>query len=363
VNASSFLSRTATLGAALTAGLAAMAAGPTESGTDRPGGVYAYVPAEDAAGCAIACAQDQICLAWSFKATEYVGCSLKAIVPASTADPEIQSGVAPRAAAFLALTSLSQPAMSAPASAAPKPAPKAAAPRVPAIPPSAPSAPLEPSLLGASLEIPADDRFQAFSPAKIAALAPLDRVSARPLAVSVALASIPASHFADEPETIETPTFKRFALLAPLTKIAATPLPARSDMILREPAQIPLDTPTVQLYAALAPLSTVKPIALRVPAALAPQDAELIETIEAPPVVKIAAIAPLRKVTAPALPVRSTASFGPLAALAEPVVAAPTQYTQVALLTPAKAQTVGALPAQPAAAPADDELLGGPDTP
>jgi hypothetical protein len=88
---------------ALIACLAGIAASPTESSPSR-GGVYADLPAQDAAECAIACAQDQICLSWRFEATELVGCALSAIVP-SAASTDDDSGVADRAKPFLALLS------------------------------------------------------------------------------------------------------------------------------------------------------------------------------------------------------------------------------------------------------------------
>jgi hypothetical protein len=108
VSGLSFSDKFPALGAAFVA-LGAIAAAPTENSTDRPSGVYAYVPANDAAGCAIACAQDTICLAWSFKATEFVGCALKAVVPTDAADATGQSGIAARASQFISLTTLRKP--------------------------------------------------------------------------------------------------------------------------------------------------------------------------------------------------------------------------------------------------------------
>jgi hypothetical protein len=112
-----FVPRLAGALVAIGAAVLAIAAAPTEDPNDR--GAYAFVPAADAAACAIACAQDSICLAWSYKASEFVGCSLKAVVPLPVEDSEIVSGIADRAAAFLALT---QPAAPQAAPARPKPA-------------------------------------------------------------------------------------------------------------------------------------------------------------------------------------------------------------------------------------------------
>ena len=107
--------------AALGALVVFAAAGPLESGVDRPGGEYAFLPTADAAACAAACAQDQMCLSWSFQVHEFVGCYLKAVVPTRESDLDSVSGVSERAKSFLALT---RPASG------PKPAPPAPAPPV-----------------------------------------------------------------------------------------------------------------------------------------------------------------------------------------------------------------------------------------
>lgn len=117
-------SRLALAAATATAAAGAIAAGPPETGFDRPGGVYSNVPAKDPAACAIACAQDRICMSWSFRATEFVGCSLKAVVPAAVPDKLAVSGVADRAGDFLSLVSVAPP-QPAPASEAASPAPVA----------------------------------------------------------------------------------------------------------------------------------------------------------------------------------------------------------------------------------------------
>ncbi len=49
-------------------------------------------------------------MSWSFRTTEYVGCSLKAVVPARVVDANVVSGVAERAAEFLSLVAINPPA-------------------------------------------------------------------------------------------------------------------------------------------------------------------------------------------------------------------------------------------------------------
>lgn len=60
----------------------------------RPGGAYATVEAETPAACERICADDTICMAWSFQAN---ACELKAIVPAAHAQNGAISGVSARA--------------------------------------------------------------------------------------------------------------------------------------------------------------------------------------------------------------------------------------------------------------------------
>ena len=50
-----------------------------DSNVARPGGAFATIEAETAAACERACADDTLCMAWSFHAN---ACELKAIVPA-----------------------------------------------------------------------------------------------------------------------------------------------------------------------------------------------------------------------------------------------------------------------------------------
>lgn len=62
----------------------------------RPGGAYTTVEAETPAACERICADDTICMAWSFQAN---ACELKAIVPAAHAQAGAISGVSARAPA------------------------------------------------------------------------------------------------------------------------------------------------------------------------------------------------------------------------------------------------------------------------
>jgi hypothetical protein len=64
----------------------------------RPGGAYGNVEAETPAACERICADDTICMAWSFQAN---ACELKAIVPAAHAQNGAISGVSARAPASL----------------------------------------------------------------------------------------------------------------------------------------------------------------------------------------------------------------------------------------------------------------------
>ncbi len=64
----------------------------------RPGGAYATVEADTPAACERICADDTICMAWSFQAN---ACELKAIVPAAHAQTGAISGVSVRAPASL----------------------------------------------------------------------------------------------------------------------------------------------------------------------------------------------------------------------------------------------------------------------
>jgi len=64
----------------------------------RPGGAYASVEAETPAACERLCADDTLCMAWSFAANT---CEFKAIVPPAIAQDGIISGVSARAPASM----------------------------------------------------------------------------------------------------------------------------------------------------------------------------------------------------------------------------------------------------------------------
>jgi hypothetical protein len=64
----------------------------------RPGGAYSVLAAQTAEACARLCADDGLCMAWSFAAQS---CELKAIVPAPVAATGVISGVSTRAPASL----------------------------------------------------------------------------------------------------------------------------------------------------------------------------------------------------------------------------------------------------------------------
>jgi NADPH:quinone reductase-like Zn-dependent oxidoreductase len=69
-----------------------------EANTARPGATYSTTAADDAAACEQLCADDTICMAWSFRENS---CDLKATVPSSVAQGGATSGVSTRARAFL----------------------------------------------------------------------------------------------------------------------------------------------------------------------------------------------------------------------------------------------------------------------
>ncbi len=64
----------------------------------RPGGSYAVVEAETPEACERLCADDTLCMAWSFRAN---ACEFKAIVPAAIAQDGVMSGVSARAPASM----------------------------------------------------------------------------------------------------------------------------------------------------------------------------------------------------------------------------------------------------------------------
>lgn len=78
------------------AGAAAWAIG--EHNVARPGGAYSTLDAQSAEACERLCAEDSLCMAWSFQAN---ACELKAIVPAAIAQAGAVSGVSRRAPASM----------------------------------------------------------------------------------------------------------------------------------------------------------------------------------------------------------------------------------------------------------------------
>jgi PAN domain len=284
-----FSSRLATIFATGAAAAGAIAAGPPENGFDRPGGVYSNVPADDAAACAIACAQDKICMSWSFRTTDYVGCSLKAVVPARVADATAISGVADRAADFLSLVAIDPPApVAAPAQIPPEPlraAALTAAPTfsrlvvtTPARPVSLPQiAPLAAEEKTALVELPKSFSLAASTSAPVAYHSPSITFAA-PLSNAAPIL------------TIETPTPFRH------TALVSAPKPSRSASVLA--SQLPASSvvatpetpPTLDAPASLRTLPAVTRIASR------PFANAVASLTDARPITEIAAPAPLDRV-------------------------------------------------------------------
>ena len=96
-----------------------------QSDVARPGGFYVLLSAPDAAACARLCAEDSICMAWTFRAP---ACELKAVVPAPVAERGAISGLSARAPDFVRRIALAEApeALTAPES-IPDPAPSAEA--------------------------------------------------------------------------------------------------------------------------------------------------------------------------------------------------------------------------------------------
>lgn len=69
-----------------------------ETNVARPGATFATLEATSAAACERLCADDGLCMAWSFHANS---CELKAVVPAAIAQEGVASGISPRAPAAL----------------------------------------------------------------------------------------------------------------------------------------------------------------------------------------------------------------------------------------------------------------------
>jgi hypothetical protein len=67
--------------------------------TARTPGVYASLTTADAAACARMCADDGICMAWSFRRDDR--CDLSAVVPAALDSNALAAGFASRAPVYL----------------------------------------------------------------------------------------------------------------------------------------------------------------------------------------------------------------------------------------------------------------------
>jgi hypothetical protein len=82
-------------------GPAAPPSAPTiETGVARPGGTYTSFGQADANACAAACAQDTLCMSWTFVADPQGRCDLKAVIPHPVMDHLAVSGLAARAPGF-----------------------------------------------------------------------------------------------------------------------------------------------------------------------------------------------------------------------------------------------------------------------
>jgi hypothetical protein len=376
----SFSSRLALAAATVTAAAGAIAAGPPETGFDRPGGVYSNVPAKDPAACAIACAQDRICMSWTFRATEFVGCSLKAVVPGAVPDHQAVSGIADRAAEFLPLVSIAPPAPASVEAAPPAPAANLAAAKPQSSPPAA-SKDEASELLGAPASLPdaiGDIAPASFHPAafirgplpsprpilEIAAPQPF-RTTA-PLAAPVLRATIRQ----------QTPVFQTAALVLPPEPdplAAPAPLTAKlasvSRLVYRAPPVLisiaQEFTPIVAIQTPVAPwivrLTSATRIAYREPPVLA---------LPAPaykytPIVSIEAPAPLRTITSVTAAAAPLPLQTPRPALNDRIVLAlpqPAEQPSPMVLPAAYASLDQSMLSQ-ASAPApqdEEELLGAP---
>lgn len=378
----SFSSRLALAAATVTAAAGAIAAGPPETGFDRPGGVYSNVPAKDPAACAIACAQDRICMAWTFRATEFVGCSLKAVVPGAVPDHQAVSGIADRAAEFLPLVSIAPPAPASVEAAPPAPVANLAAAKPQSSPP-AKVAPKEdaPELLGAPASLPGavgDIAPAGFHPAafirgplpnprpilEIAAPQPFHTIA--PLAAPVLRATIRQ----------QAPVVQTAALILPpepdplAAPAALTARPASvSRLVYRAPPVLiglaPEYTPIVAIQTPVAHLTvrltSLTRIAYRAPPVL---------VLPAPaykyaPIVSIEAPAPLRTITAVTAAAAALPLQTPRSALNDRIVLAvprPAEQPSPMVLPAVYAALDQAMLSQ-ASAPApqgEEELLGAP---
>ena len=71
-----------------------------DANTARPGGVYVSLAAEDAVACSRLCAQDDICMAWTYREKPAQACELKAVVTPAIAEEGAISGLSRRAPDF-----------------------------------------------------------------------------------------------------------------------------------------------------------------------------------------------------------------------------------------------------------------------
>jgi len=71
-----------------------------QSDTALPGGVYAALNVGSAGACAQQCADDRICMAWTYRAAQNGACELKAVVPHPVEETGAISGTSSRAPAF-----------------------------------------------------------------------------------------------------------------------------------------------------------------------------------------------------------------------------------------------------------------------
>lgn len=69
-----------------------------EKGVSRSAGAFAVFEVSDPDACARRCAEDSLCIAWTFRSSG--ACELTAIVPAAVAEPGAVSGLSARAPAF-----------------------------------------------------------------------------------------------------------------------------------------------------------------------------------------------------------------------------------------------------------------------
>ena len=81
-----------------------------EPNTARPGGVYTSLTVDDANACARLCAEDSICMAWTYRALPNRACELKAVVTPAVTDIAAVSGLSSRAPDFTRRIAAAAPA-------------------------------------------------------------------------------------------------------------------------------------------------------------------------------------------------------------------------------------------------------------